>query len=136
MGTTLPFTLQPRRIEKLDRKEVGRRIAALHKRRTPVLISTDTRIAFYANAEIVDLPTARTFCEFLDYARTHKVDVIVMNTKRTVEKKRLGRVTRLFFENSGHPALQLLFTYPTGSQRSRSRFHVYRLLPAENLDAH
>ena len=130
-ATTLPKTLQPRRVAKLDRKDVAGRIAALSEQRLVVLAS-DPRIAFYANAKSVGLPKVKTFDGFLEYALNNKVDIIVMNKERTIEKKRLGRIVRLFFENSTHPSLQFLFAYPAEGESKPPHFYAYRLVPSEN----
>ncbi|MBW2040348.1 MAG: hypothetical protein JRI46_12310 [Deltaproteobacteria bacterium] len=59
-GLTLPKTLQPHRLEKLDRKEIGHKIAALFHRH-PVVLASDGRIGFYAKGKIVNIPKVKTF---------------------------------------------------------------------------
>ncbi len=129
-AVTLPKTLTPQRLEKLDRKEIGHRIAALSGER-PVVLTSEPRIGFYANAEIVNPPRHHNFEEFLKYAHEKKVDFIVMDKERVNDRK-LGHIVTLFFENSMHPELQLLFTYPLQGQRGSPRFYVYRLRSEEN----
>ena len=131
----LPKTLLPQRLEKLDRKEIGKRIAALFQRR-PVILASDGRIGFYARGEVVDLREVRTFTEFLEYAHNNKVDIIVMNKKRVNDEGRIGVLSSDFFAHPNHPDLQLLFVYPSENQQQNQRkssvFYVYRLVGEKN----
>lgn len=126
-ASALPKTLLPQRLGKLDRKEIGNRIAALFQRR-PVILASDPRIGFYAQGEVLDIRKVRSFTEFLEYAHNNKVDIIVMNKKRVNDERRIGVLSREFFAHCTHPDLQLLFVYPTEDQMSSSRFYVYRLV--------
>jgi 4-amino-4-deoxy-L-arabinose transferase-like glycosyltransferase len=127
----LPKTLLPQRLDKLDRKEIGYRIAALFQRR-PVILASDGRIGFYAKGEIISLPRAETLEEFLEYAHTHKVDIIVMGKEQLHDEGWFGDLTRDFFAHPNHPDLQLLFVYPSENQQQNQRkslvFYVYRLV--------
>jgi 4-amino-4-deoxy-L-arabinose transferase-like glycosyltransferase len=129
-AVTLPKALKPQRIEKLDPKEIGHRIAALSDGR-PVVLTSEPQIGFYANAEMVSPPRVHNFEEFLKYVHEKKVDFIVMDKKR-VNHWKFGHVVTLFFENSLHPELQLLFTYPSQRQGESPRFYVYRLRGEKN----
>jgi len=126
-ASALPKTLLPQRLDKLDRKEIGNRIAAFFQRR-PVILASDPRIGFYALGDVVDIREVRSFAEFLEYTHTHKVDIVVMGKKRLHDEGRLGDLTRDFFAHSDHPDLELLFVYPAEDQSSSSRFYVYRLV--------
>jgi 4-amino-4-deoxy-L-arabinose transferase-like glycosyltransferase len=131
-SSALPKTLQPQRLEKLDRKEVGTRIAALFQRR-PVIITSDPRIGFYAKGAIVSLgavdsPEIGTFAKLLQYAHENQVDVIVMDKKLVNDEGVIGDLARDFFAHADHPDLQLLFVYPPEQQKKTSVFHVYQLV--------
>jgi 4-amino-4-deoxy-L-arabinose transferase-like glycosyltransferase len=137
-GSTLPKTLEPQRREKLDRKEVGKRIATLFPNH-PTILASDPRIAFYANGEIVIPRKIMTFTEMLKYVRNDYVDVIVMNKKRVDEEGRDGDLARDFFAHSNHPDLQLLFVYPSDNEQANrggsSLFYVYRFVGEKNQPA-
>jgi hypothetical protein len=135
-SSALPKTLQPQRLGKLDRKEIGHRIAALFPQNRPVIIASDPRIGFYAKGNIVDLwgngaPPIETFATLLAYAREHRVDVIVMDKKQVNDEGKRGALVKDFFVHSNHPDLQLLFVYPQEDQqkipKKASLFYVYRL---------
>jgi 4-amino-4-deoxy-L-arabinose transferase-like glycosyltransferase len=126
-ATALPKTLLPQRLEKLDRKEIGHRIAALFQRR-PVILASDARIGFYAQGEVVIIRKVMTFTEFLEYAHSNKVDIIVMGKEQLLDKGRSGDLARDFFAHSDHPDLQLLFVYPPEGQSKLPSFYVYRLI--------
>jgi 4-amino-4-deoxy-L-arabinose transferase-like glycosyltransferase len=124
--STLPKTLQPQRFEKLDRKIVGQRIAALSEG-PPRVVASDPRVTFYARGELVRFPKVSTVDDLVEYALRMDVDIIVMNQKRTEETRRIGKLTRDFFEGSDVPAMELLFVYPENAQGDVSQFYVYRL---------
>lgn len=126
-ASALPKTLLPQRLDKLDRKEIGHRIAALFQR-SPVIIASDGRIGFYAGGKVVDLREIKTFTELLEYSHTNKVDIIVMDKESLYNEGNFGDLTRDFFAHSHHPDLQLLFVYPTEGQSSSPSFYVYRLV--------
>jgi 4-amino-4-deoxy-L-arabinose transferase-like glycosyltransferase len=126
-ASALPKTLLPQRLDKLDRKEIGYRIAALFQK-PPIILASDSRIGFYAKGEIISLPRAETLEEFLEYAHTYKVDIIVMGKEQLHDEGRFGNLTRDFFAHSNHPDLQLLFVYPSEDQSRSSSFYVYRLV--------
>lgn len=130
-ASALPITLLPQRLDKLDRKELGNRIAALYPDH-PLVLATDPRIEFYAQGHLLDRRKRklRTFAALLEYAHAHNVDIIVMDNKRLHDEGRLGDLTRDFFAHADHPDLELLFVYPTEDEASSSRFYVYRLVPA------
>lgn len=133
-ASALPKTLLPQRLDKLDRKEIGNKIAALFQRR-PVILASDPRIGFYALGDVVDIREVRSFAEFLEYTHTHKVDIVVMGKKQLHDEGRLGDLTRDFFAHSDHPDLELLFVYPTEDQSTSSSFYVYRLVGGKNQPA-
>jgi hypothetical protein len=126
-ASALHKTLLPQRLDKLDRKEIGNRIAALFQGR-PVILASDPRIGFYAQGEVLDIRKVRSFAEFLEYAHTHKVDIVVMGKEQLHDEGRLGDLTRDFFAHSDHPDLELLFVYQNEDQMGSSRFYVYRLV--------
>lgn len=133
-AVTLPKTLKPQRVEKLDLKEVGFRIAAVSSGR-PILLTTrsqKSRIAFYANAaKVYGLPNnVNTFEKFLEYAKKRKVDFIVADREK--KRKPGGHLFTILMNKPICPELQLLFTYPSEGQGGPPRFYVYRLLSAEN----
>jgi 4-amino-4-deoxy-L-arabinose transferase-like glycosyltransferase len=134
-ASALPKTLEPQRLEKLDRKEIGHRIAALFQRRS-VIITSEPRIGFYAKSKIVGLwgvgtPKIETFTKLLEYAHENHVDIIVMDKKLVNLEGEIGDLARNFFAHSNHPGLQLLFVYPPENQKKNqgkaSIFYVYRL---------
>ncbi len=134
-SSALPKTLKPQRLDKIDRKEIGNRIAVLFPRR-PVMITSEPRIGFYAKAKMIDLwsvdaPKIETFTQLLAYAHKNHVDIIVMNKKQTNDAGECGALVRDFFSHSNSPDLQLLFVYPPGNQKSNQKkgslFYVYRL---------
>ena len=138
--SALPKTLEPQRLEKIDRKEIGHRIAALFPRR-PVIITTDPRIGFYAKGEIVSLgavdsPQIDTFTKLLEYARENRVDIIVMDKKLVNVEGEFGELARDLFAHSNHSGLQLIFVYPPENpmknQAKASIFYVYRLTGEKN----
>jgi hypothetical protein len=126
-ASALPKTLMPQRLDKLDRKALGHRIAALFQRR-PVIIASDGRIGFYAGGVVVDIRKITTLTELLECARTNKVDIVVMDKESLHDEGRLGDLTRDFFAHSNHPDLQLLFIYSSKDQTSPPYFYVYRLV--------
>jgi 4-amino-4-deoxy-L-arabinose transferase-like glycosyltransferase len=126
-ASALPKTLLPQRLEKLDRKEIGARIAALFQQ-PPIILASDPRIGFYAKGQIINLPKVETLTEFLEYAHTNKVDIIAMSTEQLHDEGRSGDLARDFFAHSDHPGLQFLFVYPTEGQSSSPSFYVYRLV--------
>ena len=123
----LPKTLLPQRLDKLDRKEVGKRIATLFPNH-PVILASDYRIGFYAGGKVLDIRKVRSFGELLEYAHTHNVDIIVMNKKRLYDEGGQDDLARDFFAHSDHPDLALLFVYPAEDQSSSSHFYVYRFV--------
>lgn len=130
-AATLPKTLKPQRLGKLDRKEIGHRIAALSDER-PVVLTSVPRIGFYANAaKIYGLPRVKDFDAFMRYARKKKVEFVVMD-REMANNRKVGHVVRLFFKNSTHPELRLLFTYPSQGANESPRFYIYRLSGGEN----
>ncbi len=139
--SALPKTLQPQRLEKIDRKEIGTRIAALFQRR-PIIITSDPRIGFYAKSKMIDLwsvdaPKIETFAKLLVYARENQADIIVMDKKLVNVEGESGDLARDFFAHSNHPDLQLLFVYPPENQKKNqgkaSVFYVYRLADEKKL---
>lgn len=125
--SVLPRGLEPQRLNKVDRKVVGERIAALSPER-PVIFSSDPRVAFYAKGEVVFPIKIKNFEELLKVASSRRVDIIVMDKKRVNDKGELGSLVRDFFANAGHPNLRLLFIYPPKSVDSSSIFYVYRYI--------
>jgi hypothetical protein len=141
VSSALPKTLQPQRLEKIDRKVVGNRIAALFHRSRPVIITSEPRIGYYAKSKMIDLwgvnsPKIETFTKLLAYASENQVDIIVMDKKLEKEEGEVGDLVRDFFAHSSHPDLQLLFIYPPENQkkdqRKASLFYVYRLTGEKN----
>jgi 4-amino-4-deoxy-L-arabinose transferase-like glycosyltransferase len=125
--TTLPKTLLPQRLDKLDREEIGHRIAASFQGR-PAIIASDPRIGFYAGGVVVEMKKVKTFKELLECARANKVDIVVMGKEALYTEGELGDLTRDFFAHPDHPGLQLLFIYPSSDQTSSPPFYVYRFL--------
>ena len=75
-ASTLPKTLEPQRLTKLDRKEIGNKIAALFPEH-PVVLASDERIGFHAKGQNVPYPKKiRTFAKFMEYARQFPVKVL------------------------------------------------------------
>jgi 4-amino-4-deoxy-L-arabinose transferase-like glycosyltransferase len=131
-ASTLPKTLEPQRLTKLDRKEIGNKIAALFPEH-PVVLASDERIVFYAKGQNVPYPKKiRTFAKFMEYAHNNKVEIIVMNKARINEGRAIGALSTDFFAHSDHPDLQLLFFHPSANQQDDkpggSVFYVYRLM--------
>jgi hypothetical protein len=128
-SSALPKTLLPQRLDKLDRKEIGNRIAALFSEH-PLVLATDPRIEFYSQGHLLDRRkrTIGTFAELLEYAHAHNVDIIVMDIKELHDEGRYGDLTRDFFAHADHPDLELLFVYPIEDETSSPRFYVYRLI--------
>lgn len=127
MASTLPKTLLPQRLDNLDRKEIGNRIAVLFPMR-PVILASDPRVGFYARGEVLEIRGIRTFAELLEHAHIHKVDLIVMNKSQLHDEGRSGDLARDFFAHFDHPDLELLFVYPGKDQIGSARFYVYQLL--------
>ena len=133
-AVTLPETLKPQRLEKLDLKEVGLRIAALSNDR-PVLLTTrrkKSRIAFYANAEkIYRLPKRINTLEgLLKYAKGKEIDFIIADREK--KDKTGGHVFSLLVERPISPELRLRFTYPARGQGELPRFYVYQLVAQDS----
>jgi 4-amino-4-deoxy-L-arabinose transferase-like glycosyltransferase len=130
-AVTLPKTLKPQRQDKLDRKEVGKKIASLSQRDFDIL-TADPRIGFYANAaKIRVLPEVGSYEELMEYVQRKSVDFIVMDRTLTTDPI-WGDLITTFFERPKHEELELLFAYPSEDRQEPPRFEVYRLLSQEH----
>ncbi|MBN1254722.1 MAG: glycosyltransferase family 39 protein [Deltaproteobacteria bacterium] len=106
LGTILPISLQPQRLDKIGRKEAG--LWLRQQTPTPPLILTDDpRVAYYAGGAYVTIPPGVTPEKIVNMGIKQRVDYLVIEGKGT-------EVSDTFapFEKKGD--LELVLRHPYG----------------------
>jgi hypothetical protein len=106
--TSMPFSLQPQRLDKIGRKEVG--LWLREQALSPPLILTDEpRVAYYAGGDYVLIPPKATPDKIVQRGKWKKADYLV------IEEKGVGISNSLIpFEKKGD--LKLVYRHPYGKK--------------------
>jgi hypothetical protein len=107
-GALLPISLQPPRLDKLGRKEVGVWLRE-HTLAPPLILTDDPRVAYYAGGTYLLIPPEARPEEIVEKGRKEKADYLVIEGKGT-------QISDAFapFEKKG--ALELILRHPYGSK--------------------
>ncbi len=115
--TVLPISLQPQRLDKIGRKEVGLWL----RERTlapPLILTDDPRVAYYAGGEYVLIPPKAIPLKIVEKGTKEKADYLVMEGKGTEISDACAP-----FEKQGE--LELVFCHPNG--KKGKAIYVYKL---------
>jgi 4-amino-4-deoxy-L-arabinose transferase-like glycosyltransferase len=117
LGTILPISLRPQRLDKVGYKEAG---VWLRKQvlSPPLILTDDPRVAYYAGGEYVTSPPKATPEEIVEKGRKEKVDYLVMEGKGTGDSRAFAP-----FERKGE--LELVLRHPYG-KKGRT-VYVYKM---------
>jgi 4-amino-4-deoxy-L-arabinose transferase-like glycosyltransferase len=117
LGTILPISLQPQRLDKIGRKEVG---LWLQERSlsSPVILTNIPRVVYYARGEYVSIPPQATPEEIVRKGAKESIDYLV------IEEKGSGLSESFIpFEKKGE--LELVLRHPYG--RKGRTIYVYKM---------
>jgi hypothetical protein len=117
LGTILPISLQPQRLDKIGRKEVG---LWLQERSlsSPVILTNIPRVVYYARGEYVSIPPQATPEEIVRKGAKESIDYLV------IEEKESGLSESFIpFEKKGE--LELVLRHPYG--RKGRTIYVYKM---------
>jgi hypothetical protein len=117
LGTMLPSSLQPQRLDKIGRKEVGLWLRE-HTPASPLILADDPRVAYYADGKYVIIPPEATPEEIVEKGREEKVDYLVIEEKGTESSGAFAP-----FEKKGE--LELVLCHPYG-KKGRT-IYVYKM---------
>ena len=108
LGSILPLSLQPQRLDKIGRKEVGLWLRE-HTLTPPIILTDDPRVAYYAGGAYVTIPLAVTPLKIVNMGIEKGVDYLVIEEKGT-------EVSDTFtpFEQQGD--LKLVYRHPYGNK--------------------
>jgi hypothetical protein len=107
--TSVPFSLQPQRLDKIGRKEVG---LWLRERSlsSPVILTNIPRVAYYAGWDYFLIPLDIPSEEIVKLYRFKKSDYLIIEEKGNSLSQSLAP-----FENKGD--LKLVYRHPYGDKR-------------------
>jgi len=115
--TIVPISLQPQRLDKIGRKEVG--LWLREQSLSPPLILTNIpRVAYYAGGRYLSIPPKATPEKIVNRGKRAGIDYLVIEEKRSSISKSLTP-----FEKEGE--LELILRHPYG--RKGRIIYVYRL---------
>jgi len=121
--TVLPISLQPQRLDKIGRKDVGLWL----RERTlapPLILTDDPRVAYYAGGTYVLIPPEATPDKIVEKGREGKADYLVIEGKGTEISDAFAT-----FEKQGE--LELVHRHPYG--KKEKAIYVYKLLLRKQL---
>jgi 4-amino-4-deoxy-L-arabinose transferase-like glycosyltransferase len=107
--TSIPFTLQPQRLDKIGRKEVGLWLWE-QSFSSPVIMTNIPRVAYYAGGKYESIPLGIPTEKIVQRAKWKKADYLVIEEKGNSLSQAL-----IHFENKGD--LKLIYRYPYGDKR-------------------
>jgi hypothetical protein len=114
---SIPFALQPQRLDKIGRKEAGLWLRE-QVLSPPLILTDDPRVAYYAGGEYVLIPPKATADKIVQRGKWKKADYLV------IEEKGVGISNSLIpFEKKGD--LKLVYRHPYG--RKGRIIYAYRL---------
>jgi hypothetical protein len=115
--TSVPFALQPQRLDKIGRKEVGLWLEELSLS-SPVIMTNIPRVVYYGGGEYVSIPPKATPEKIVNMGIKQRVDYLVIEEKGNSIAKSLTP-----FEQTGE--LRLVYRHPYGD-RGRV-IYVYKI---------
>jgi hypothetical protein len=120
--TTIPFSLQPQRLDKIGRKGVGLWLQE-QSLSSPVILTNIPRVAYYAGGEYVRLPQGLPAEKLVQRGKWKKADYLI------IEEKGNSLSTALTpFEQTGQ--LKLVYRHPYGDKARV--IYVYKLRKQRN----
>ena len=115
--TSIPFSLQPQRLDKIGRKEVGLWLRE-QSASSPVIITNIPRVAYYAEGKYESIPPGMPTEKIVQRAKWKKADYLIIEEKGSSIAKSLSP-----FEQKGD--LKLVYRHLYG-KRART-IYAYRL---------
>jgi hypothetical protein len=108
LGAMVPLCLQPQRLDKIGRKEVGLWLRE-HTLAPPIIMADDPRVAYYAGGAYVTIPPAVAPVKIVNMGMEKGVDYLVIEEKE-------GDLSDTFtpFEQQGD--LKLVYRHPYGNK--------------------